>query len=131
MHVHASCGGGSEACTTQVLAKSCKMIPVMLVGTLVSGKQYTSVEYFCALALAGGISLFAQKGSAKVTTKLHTPNAPLGYFLCLTNLVFDGYTNAAQVRTAAADLAAKSCQMLSSVLQPPPGQGQLTHPVSS
>lgn len=97
----------------------------MLMGTLVSGKQYTSVEYFCALALAGGISLFAQKvsacqllgtpltgalqrclcpkihvqGSTKVLSKLHTPNAPLGYFLCLTNLVFDGYTNAAQVRT--------------------------------
>ena len=76
------------------------MIPVMLVGTLVSGKQYTSVEYLCALALAGGISLFAHKGSSKVVTKLHTPNAPLGYFLCLTNLVFDGYTNAAQARSS-------------------------------
>ena len=35
---------------------------------------------------------------AKVDVKLYTPNAPLGYFLCLSNLVLDGYTNAAQVQ---------------------------------
>jgi UDP-galactose transporter B1 len=38
------------------------------------------------------------KSSSKVTGKLASPNAPLGYTLCLINLVLDGYTNAAQVR---------------------------------
>lgn len=38
------------------------------------------------------------KSSSKVTLKLASPNAPLGYTLCLVNLVLDGYTNAAQVR---------------------------------
>ena len=32
----------------------------------------------------------------QVASKLAAPNAPLGYALCLINLAFDGYTNAAQ-----------------------------------
>jgi UAA transporter family len=43
----------------QVLAKSCKMIPVMVMGTLVGGKRYSMIEYVCAGLIAGGISLFA------------------------------------------------------------------------
>ena len=81
-----------------MLAKSCKMIPVMVMGTLIGGKFYSALEYACALMIAAGISLFARQSSSKVTAKLAAPNAPLGYALCLVNLVFDGYTNAAQVR---------------------------------
>ena len=81
-----------------MLAKSCKMVPVMVMGTLIGGKFYSVLEYACALLIAIGISLFAQQSSSKVVRKLANPNAPLGYFLCLVNLVFDGYTNAAQVR---------------------------------
>lgn len=80
----------------QVLAKSCKMIPVMLMGTLLYGKRYSMFEYLCVSLIAGGISLFASETSSKVRSKLASPNAPLGYALCLVNLVFDGYTNAAQ-----------------------------------
>lgn len=47
---------------------------------------------------AAGVGLFGLKSSSKVTRKLAAPNAPLGYTLCLVNLVLDGYTNAAQVR---------------------------------
>ena len=60
----------------QVLAKSCKMIPVMLMGTLVSGKRYSSIEYFCALVLAAGISLFASKSSSKVGHALQGSTCP-------------------------------------------------------
>ena len=81
----------------QVLAKSCKMIPVMLMGTLIGGKRYSVLEYACASLIAGGISLFASHNSSKVVRKLAAPNAPLGYGLCLANLLLDGYTNAKQV----------------------------------
>lgn len=81
----------------QVLAKSCKMIPVMVMGTIIGGKFYSSLEYGCALLIAAGISLFAKQSSAKVVSKLAAPNAPLGYALCFLNLMFDGYTNAMQV----------------------------------
>lgn len=81
----------------QVLAKSCKMVPVMIMGTLIGGKIYSVLDYGCATLIAAGISLFANQSSSKVTKKLEAPNAPLGYTLCLLNLFFDGYTNAKQV----------------------------------
>ena len=74
------------------------MIPVMLMGTILGGKVYSSLEYVCALLIAAGISLFAKQSAAEVTKKLASPNAPLGYLLCFLNLAFDGYTNAMQVR---------------------------------
>ncbi|KAL8550355.1 hypothetical protein ACS0TY_008974 [Phlomoides rotata] len=81
----------------QVLAKSSKMIPVMLMGTLVYGIKYTFPEYVCSLLVAGGVSTFAlSKMSSKITSKLARPNAPIGYSLCFLNLAFDGFTNATQ-----------------------------------
>ncbi|KAL1551001.1 UDP-galactose/UDP-glucose transporter 3 [Salvia divinorum] len=81
----------------QVLAKSSKMIPVMLMGALVYGIKYTVPEYICSLLVAGGVSLFAlSKTSSKIISKLAHPNAPLGYGLCFLNLAFDGFTNATQ-----------------------------------
>ncbi|XP_002520116.2 UDP-galactose/UDP-glucose transporter 3 [Ricinus communis] len=81
----------------QVLAKSSKMIPVMLMGTLVYGIRYTFPEYLCTFLVAGGVSTFALlKTSSKTISKLAHPNAPLGYGLCFLNLAFDGFTNATQ-----------------------------------
>ncbi|XP_057777138.1 UDP-galactose/UDP-glucose transporter 3 [Salvia miltiorrhiza] len=81
----------------QVLAKSSKMIPVMLMGALVYGIKYTVPEYVCTLLVAGGVSIFAlSKTSSKTISKLARPNAPLGYGLCFLNLAFDGFTNATQ-----------------------------------
>ncbi|KAM0058792.1 putative UAA transporter [Helianthus debilis subsp. tardiflorus] len=81
----------------QVLAKSSKMIPVMVMGTLVYGIRYTLPEYLCTLLVAGGVSAFAlAKSSSKTISKLAHPNAPLGYGLCFLNLAFDGFTNATQ-----------------------------------
>lgn len=80
----------------QVLAKSSKMIPIMVVGVLLYGRRYAPIEYFCCALVSGGVSLFALRSSGKVTSKLAAPNAPLGYALCAANLLLDGYTNAAQ-----------------------------------
>ncbi|CAN6216446.1 unnamed protein product [Urochloa humidicola] len=81
----------------QVLAKSSKMIPVMLMGTLLYGVKYTFPEYLCTFLVAGGVSSFALlKTSSKTIKKLANPNAPLGYALCFLNLAFDGYTNSTQ-----------------------------------
>ncbi|XP_025690719.2 UDP-galactose/UDP-glucose transporter 3 isoform X1 [Arachis hypogaea] len=81
----------------QVLAKSSKMIPVMLMGTIVYGIRYTFPEYVCTFLVAGGVSTFALlKTSSKTMSKLAHPNAPLGYGLCFLNLTFDGFTNATQ-----------------------------------
>lgn len=79
----------------QVLAKSSKMIPVMLAGVIIYGKRYAPVEYFCCLLVSGGVSWFAL-ASKTTSSKLISPNAPLGYALIAANLFFDGYTNATQ-----------------------------------
>lgn len=39
--------------TAQVLAKSCKLIPVMIVGTVLYGKRYSVAEYAAAAMIAG------------------------------------------------------------------------------
>ncbi|KAM7464542.1 hypothetical protein LguiA_032663 [Lonicera macranthoides] len=96
-----------ENLSAMVLAKSSKMIPVMLMGTLVYGIRYTIPEYVCSLLVADGVSAFALskipiqcldvfQTSTKTISKLAHPNAPLGYGLCFLNLAFDGFTNATQ-----------------------------------
>ncbi|KAG6553245.1 hypothetical protein Mapa_004979 [Marchantia paleacea] len=81
----------------QVLAKSSKMIPVMLMGAIVYGVRYTIPEYLCTLLVAGGVATFALfKSSRKSISKIASPNAPLGYALCFINLGLDGFTNATQ-----------------------------------
>lgn len=81
----------------QVLAKSCKMLPVMAMGVLVGRKRYTTAEYLCGILVSLGIALFALfKPHGGSASKLDTDNAPFGYTLCLVNLIMDGYTNAAQ-----------------------------------
>lgn len=82
--------------SAQILAKSCKMVPVMLMGTVLHGKRYSALEYACMSLIGVGVALFAQQGSKKVPSKLAAPNMPLGYTLCFLNLALDGYTNAAQ-----------------------------------
>ena len=81
----------------QVLAKSCKMVPVMIMGTVVSRgkKRYSFVEYLAAILIGVGIGVFSlAKSSAKAKAKLASPNPALGYGRCIVNLAFDGYTNA-------------------------------------
>lgn len=43
---------------TRILAKSSKVIPVMIVGMIVQGRYYTRLEYLSAFVLAAGITLF-------------------------------------------------------------------------
>jgi len=43
---------------TQVLSKSCKMVPVMMMGYLVSRKVYPLSEYIIAIMVTGGVFLF-------------------------------------------------------------------------
>jgi adenosine 3'-phospho 5'-phosphosulfate transporter B2 len=43
---------------TQVLAKSCKMVPVMLMGYVVNRKTYSGVEYLVAISVTAGAAIF-------------------------------------------------------------------------
>jgi len=43
---------------TQVLAKSCKMVPVMLMGYVVNRKMYSAFEYLIAVSVTAGAAVF-------------------------------------------------------------------------
>ena len=43
---------------TQMLAKSFKIVPVMLVGSFLSNKKYDSYEYLTAIVIGMGVFLF-------------------------------------------------------------------------
>ena len=43
---------------TQVLAKACKVIPVMLMGKAISGNKYPVFDWFTAAQLGVGTSIF-------------------------------------------------------------------------
>jgi solute carrier family 35 (UDP-galactose transporter), member B1 len=79
----------------QVLAKSCKSVPIMLAGRLLYGKKYKALEYISALAIGGGVGLFAIM-SGKNKGGVYDQNPLLGYALVLANLILDSFTNTGQ-----------------------------------
>jgi len=77
----------------QALGKSCKMVPVMLMGVLIRGRKYTPRDYACAALITIGVALFSYKGSA-ANAQSHT--SALGVLLLLGSLTMDGLTGPSQ-----------------------------------
>uniref|UniRef100_A0A7S0QTJ5 Uncharacterized protein n=1 Tax=Pyramimonas obovata TaxID=1411642 RepID=A0A7S0QTJ5_9CHLO len=77
---------------TQALAKSGKMIPVMIGGLVLGGRKYSMREYLQVAAIVGGTAIFnlaKGKGGGKSSSALG--------FLCLVgSLVCDGITGGCQ-----------------------------------
>ena len=44
---------------TKVVFRSCKLVPTMIIATIVNKKVFASYEYACALAICAGLVLFA------------------------------------------------------------------------
>eukprot|EP00041_Stephanoeca_diplocostata_P033108 m.1084517 g.1084517 ORF g.1084517 m.1084517 type:complete len:412 (-) comp24273_c0_seq2:4951-6186(-) len=77
---------------TQVLAKASKVIPVMLMGKIVSGKTYPMWEYGCAVCLSAGVALFMfSKDSASSGAETETTMA--GVILLVGYMAFDSFTS--------------------------------------
>ncbi|PXF41426.1 Adenosine 3'-phospho 5'-phosphosulfate transporter 1 [Gracilariopsis chorda] len=80
---------------TQTLAKCAKMIPVMIWGTIMSGKRYGPVEYSVAVFVALGCTIFLLSGDIKA--KASSPeDSYFGLLLMLGYLAFDGFTSTFQ-----------------------------------
>ncbi|XP_074648804.1 adenosine 3'-phospho 5'-phosphosulfate transporter 1-like isoform X2 [Tubulanus polymorphus] len=76
---------------TQVLAKASKIIPVMLMGKVVSKKTYDWHEYLTAILISAGVSMFLltsteNKGTNTVTTFS-------GFLLLIGYMLFDSFTS--------------------------------------
>lgn len=84
---------------TQVLAKSSKVIPVMIMGKFVQNKTYPLYEYICAVILSLGVSLFffskeephegQTSGEEEEAGTVETLTTVAGWLLLIGYMAFD------------------------------------------
>ena len=77
---------------TQVLCKASKMIPVMIMGKAVSGKTYPYSEYFIAVCLSFGTTLFLMSHNSGHDQSAR-PTTLVGLFILFGYMVFDSFTS--------------------------------------
>lgn len=77
---------------TQVLAKSCKIIPVMLMGKIISRARFELYEYLTAILISLGMLAFLL-GSKSDHHLLSSINSLTGIMLLVMYLVFDSFTS--------------------------------------
>lgn len=88
----------------QTLAKTAKMIPVMIWGTIIMRKVYTAVDYGMAAAITAGCTVFVLTGDvgsgrhhkAADASAAGLSDGTLGLLLMLGYLGFDGFTSTFQ-----------------------------------
>lgn len=80
----------------QVVAKSAKPIPVMLLGVLFGRKSYTLQKYLFVLLIVVGVVLFMFKEGKTSSSPLEKEG--LGQLLLIMSLTMDGLTGAVQER---------------------------------
>jgi adenosine 3'-phospho 5'-phosphosulfate transporter B2 len=80
---------------TQVLAKACKVIPVMIMGKFVNGTEYPLWEYGCALGLGIGVAvfMFAKADDEGKMDEDDTTTSFSGLFLLVGYMAFDSFTS--------------------------------------
>lgn len=94
---------------TQVVAKSAKPIPVMILGVLIGRKSYAMQKYLFVLLIVLGVVLFMLK-EGKVNNA--SENTGLGEILLILSLSMDGLTGAIQERMRAASKPSAQHMML-------------------
>jgi len=83
---------------TQVIGKSCKPIPVMLLGVLLGGRSYSLKKYFFVLLIVIGVGLFMYKPKTSASKESSTGDNYTGELLLVMSLAMDGLTAATQER---------------------------------
>jgi solute carrier family 35 (UDP-galactose transporter), member B1 len=86
---------------TFLLAKSCKLLPVMFLHITLFRKRYPLYKYLVVAAVTAGVAVFTLHSGKNKSRKAHaTPdaerNVPWGMLLLSINLLFDGLTNSTQ-----------------------------------
>ncbi|XP_073836013.1 solute carrier family 35 member B1 homolog meigo [Musca autumnalis] len=97
---------------TQVVGKSAKPIPVMILGVLLGRKSYTWIRYACVLTIVVGVVLFMYKEN-KAPSVAATDKTGLGELLLILSLSMDGLTGAVQERMRSASAPSGQQMMMS------------------
>uniref|UniRef100_A0A0A9WP37 Solute carrier family 35 member B1 n=2 Tax=Lygus hesperus TaxID=30085 RepID=A0A0A9WP37_LYGHE len=79
----------------QVLAKSAKPIPVLVMGVLLGNKSYHIARYLMVLLIVMGVGLFMYKDDKAASSEI---GFGMGELLLILSLVMDGLTNSLQER---------------------------------
>lgn len=77
---------------TQVLAKASKIIPVMIMGKIVSARKYEYYEYFTALLISMGMTFFLL-GSTEDKHDSSTSTSLSGVIILVGYMAFDAFTS--------------------------------------
>lgn len=78
---------------TQLLAKSCKLVPVMLLGWVLHGRRYRRAEYVAVVLITLGVVFYTvskELNDAKPAPSSITENSLFGLVLLLASLACDG-----------------------------------------
>lgn len=86
---------------TQVVGKSCKPIPVMILGVLIGRKKYPLAKYVYVFMIVCGVCLFMYKDKPSVVRSDDSSLIGIGEILLLLSLSLDGVTGAIQERMRA------------------------------
>ncbi|MCJ1359352.1 MAG: UDP-galactose transporter [Icmadophila ericetorum] len=83
---------------TFILAKSCKLLPVMFLHLTIFRKRYPLYKYLVIFLVTAGVAVFTLHSSKKPSSKKSAviQNSTWGLFLLSINLLFDGLTNTTQ-----------------------------------
>lgn len=81
---------------TQTLAKSCKLVPVLLMNVVLYRRKFAPYKYAVVLLVTLGIYLFMAFAPSKKGGKGPESSSLVGLALCLLNLIVDGTTNSTQ-----------------------------------
>jgi len=83
---------------TQVVAKSCKPIPVMVLGVLIGGRSYALRKYLFVFAIVIGVGLFMYNPNKASKSGGGEGGLGVGELLLIVSLAMDGLTGAVQER---------------------------------
>lgn len=97
---------------TQVVGKSAKPIPVMILGVLIGRKSYSWTRYGCVLTIVAGVILFMYN-EGKVNPNLAQEKTFIGELLLFLSLSMDGLTGAVQERMRSSSAPSGQQMMLS------------------
>ncbi|KAI6091095.1 UAA transporter [Hypoxylon rubiginosum] len=81
---------------TFLLAKSCKLLPVMLLHVTVFRKRYPLYKYLVVAAVTAGVAVFTLHSGKARKSGSGGGNSVWGLLLLGVNLLFDGLTNSTQ-----------------------------------
>lgn len=97
---------------TQVVGKSAKPIPVMILGVLIGNKKYSAQKYVCILMIVIGVALFMYKDGKGKAAAANESMFGIGEILLILSLSMDGLTGAIQDRMRASSKPSAQQMML-------------------